>query len=162
MKAHSIFDWVSVLGPILLSWPLLITVVLLFFYRPLFSLLEKFSNSNIQKAKIGPVELEESKQTYVESLKLLLTSFVSESELHHLQQLDTDQDAESFDHSADLIGDLKRLTSLGFVSAKSDLDQLPEGGNLTQHVNLTPQGKKYLALRESLLADESVEAESDA
>jgi hypothetical protein len=151
---HSIFDWVSVLGPILLSWPLVITVALLFFYRPLFRLLEKFSRNNIQKAKIGPFEIEESEQTYAESIKLLLTSFVSEEELDHLQQLNNEKESVPYDSGTSISADLKRLSTLGFINAKTDLDQLPHEGELNHHVELTEKGKKYLTLRDNLVTSQ--------
>lgn len=158
MGDHSFFDWVSVLGPILLSWPLVIAIALLFFYRPIFNLLEKFSSNNIQKAKIGPFEIEESEKTYVESLKLLLTSFVTDRELSHLQQLSHDDEAP-YTNAADLKLDLKRLMTLGFINAKTDLEQLPPEGELSRHVILTEKGKKYLTLRESLVTSQSSSAE---
>lgn len=159
MSDHSVFDWVSVLGPILLSWPLVITVALLFFYQPIFRLLEKFSNNNIQKAKIGPFEIEESEQAYVESLKLLLTSLVSENELNHLQQLNNEKESVPYESDTNLSAGLKRLSTLGFINAKTDLDQIPQEGELNHHVELTEKGKKYLTLRDNLLADQSSSAD---
>lgn len=155
----SIFDWVSVLGPILLSWPLVITVVLLLFYKPLFNLLEKFSNNNIQKAKIGPFEIEEAEQPYAESLKLLLTSLVSEQELNHLKQLDTEDDSVPYENTTDLSVELKRLSTLNFIAAKSHLDQLPREGDLKHHIELTSKGKQYLRLRDNLSADQTASAD---
>lgn len=159
MSNHSVLDWISVLGPILLSWPLAITVALLFFYKPLYNLLDKFSSNNIQKAKIGPFEIEEAEQNYVESLKLLLTSLVSEKELSHLKQLNTEEDSVPYENTADLVVELKRLSTLNFVAAKSHLDQLPKEGDLKHHIELTPKGKQYLRLRDNLLADQPVSAE---
>ncbi|MGB3202909.1 MAG: hypothetical protein WBA99_18525 [Nodosilinea sp.] len=158
MGDHSVFDWVSVLGPILLSWPLVIAIALLFFYRPIFNLLEKFSSNNIQKAKIGPFEIEGSEKTYVESLKLLLTSFVTDRELSRLQQLN-DEESTAYQDAADLRDDLKRLIALGFINAETDLEQLPQEGELGHHLKLTENGKKYLTLRESLLTSQPSSAE---
>lgn len=159
MSDPSIFDWVSVLGPILLSWPLVITVSLLLFYKPLFSLLDKFSSNNIQKAKIGPFEIEEAEQSYAEALKLLLTSLISEQELNHLKQLDTEDDSVPYENTTDLITELKRLSTLNFIAAKSHLDQLPQKGELKHHIELTSRGKQYLRLRDNLLADQTASAE---
>ncbi|MBW4462135.1 MAG: hypothetical protein KME47_18115 [Nodosilinea sp. WJT8-NPBG4] len=159
MSSHSILDWISVLGPVLLSWPLVITVALLFFYRPLYDLLDKFSSNNIQKAKIGPIEIEEAEQTYVESLKFLLTSFVSEQELNHLKQLNTEGDSVPYESTTDLIMELKRLSTLNFIAAKSHLDQLPKEGDLKHHIELTSKGKQYLRLRDNLSDDQTDSAE---
>lgn len=159
MDNHSLFDWISVLGPILLSWPLVIVLVLVVFRKPLFNLLEKFSGNNVQKAKLGPFEIEEAKQTYVESLHLLLTSLVSSDELEQLQQLDRldgDNNNNSFAYeiTPDFTKALKRLQTLGFIEAKTTLNELPETGHLDQHVKLTEKGKKYLYLRDDLLHDD--------
>ncbi|MBD2111991.1 MULTISPECIES: hypothetical protein [Cyanophyceae] len=154
MSNPSLFDWVSVLGPILFSWPLLITVVLILFYKPLFNLLEQISNQNIQKAKIGPFEIEEAEQPYVESIQLLLTSLVSEDELNHLQQLNSGGESTSYEGTTEFTTELKRLSSLGFINLKVDLDKMPKSGELKQQVELTEKGKQYLTLRDSLLAEQ--------
>lgn len=161
MKDHSLFDWVSLLGPILLSWPLLISVVLLFFHRPLFSLLDQLSSQNIQKAKIGPFEIEEAEQPYVEAVKLLLTCFISADELNHLRQLDNGEDSVPYESGTDLSVELKRLSGLGFIQARTDLDELPQEGDLNHYIELTEKGKEYLTLYDSFLANQSSSAEKE-
>lgn len=151
MGEHSIFDWVSVLGPMLLSWPLVIAVVLIFFRRPIFNLLERISDRNVQKAKIGPFEIEDTKQLYIDSLKLLFTSLISEEELNHLQKIKGEQASYPYKSSPKLIGEIKNLHTLGFIATTTDLDELPEKGDLGEHLELTEKSKKYLALREKLL-----------
>lgn len=146
MENHSLFDWISVVGPMLLSWPLVIALVLVFFRKPLFNLLEKFSGNNVQKAKLGPLEIEEAKQTYVESLHLLLTSLVSSNELEQLQQLDDldgdgNNDSFAYEITPDFTEALKRLQTLGFIEAKTTLNELPETGRLAQYVKLAEKGK---------------------
>lgn len=154
MGEHSIFDWVSVLGPMLLSWPLLIAVVLIFFRQPIFGLLERISDRNVQKAKIGPFEIEDTKQLYVDSLKLLFTSLISDKELNHLQQLNGQQDSYPYRSSPKLIEEIKNLHSLGFISTTTDLKELPDEGDFKHHLELTEKSKKYLALREKLLENQ--------
>lgn len=151
MGNHSLFDWVSVLGPILLSWPLLAVVVLLFFYKPLFKLLEKVSGQDIQKAKIGPIEIEEAEQSYLEALKLLLESFITEDELHQMQQLNNPETTVPYDSTRAFTRGLRHLHTVGFISVKTELDALPQQGNLKPLVELTGKGQKYLSLRENLL-----------
>lgn len=151
MGNHSLFDWVSVLGPILLSWPLLAVVVLLFFYKPLFKLLEKVSGQDIQKAKIGPIEIEEAEQSYLEALKLLLESFITEDELHQMQQLNNPETTVPYDSTRAFIQGLQHLQAVGFINVKTELDALPQQENLKPLVNVTDKGQKYLSLRESLL-----------
>lgn len=151
MGKHSIFDWVSVLGPMLLSWPLVISLVLIFFRQPIFNLLERISDRNVQKAKIGPFEIEDTKQLYVDSLKLLFTSLISETELNHLQRLNREQDAYPYRSSPQLIEEIKNLHTLGFISTNTDISELPDKGDFKHHLELTDKSKKYLALREKLL-----------
>lgn len=157
MEGHSLFDWVSVLAPTLLSWPLVIAIVLVFFYKPVFALLEKFSGQKIQKAKIGPFEIEETEQAYGESLKLLMTSLISENELNHLRQLKENKESIPYESSPDLIVDLQRLNHLGFINSKLDLHELPDQGDLRRHLELTEKGEQYLALRHNLVASHSTE-----
>jgi hypothetical protein len=151
---HSLFDWISVLGPILFSWPLLVAAVVALFYRPLFKLLEKASDQEVQKAKIGPFEIEETEEPYVESLKLLLVSFISKEEMKYLRKLDDQEHASPFERSHALLSALKRLHSIEFIQSKDDLDQLPEQGDLKSHIELTEKGRKYLILREQLVINE--------
>jgi hypothetical protein len=151
VSEHSLFDWVSVLGPILLSWPLLIVVALLFFYKPIFALLDHLANQNIQKAKIGPFEIEEASQPYLESLKLLLSSFVTDDELAYLQQLNREDTAAPYDDASALHPPLYHLSALGLIEPKTDLDDLPVQGDLSHHVILTRKGKTYLSLHHNLV-----------
>lgn len=51
-------EWFKVLGPIILSWPVVGLVVTLIFRKPLLSLFERFSNSSGSKAEIGPLKIE--------------------------------------------------------------------------------------------------------
>jgi hypothetical protein len=44
-------------------------------------LLEKVAGQNVQKATIGPFEIEDAKQLYVEPFKLLMASFVTDNAL---------------------------------------------------------------------------------
>ena len=150
MKEHSLFEWISVLGPILLSWPLVIAAIIALFYRPLFKLLEKASNQEVQKAKIGPFEIEETEQPYLESLELFLTSFISTEEMDYLQRLNEKGHDFPYNHSQNLLSTLKRLHTIEFIRSRDDLDQLPEQGNLRDHIELTEKGGKYLNLRGQL------------
>lgn len=51
-------EWLKVLGPILLSWPVVGLVIALVFRKPILDLLERFSNSSGSKAEIGPLKIE--------------------------------------------------------------------------------------------------------
>ncbi|MDR6609069.1 hypothetical protein [Pseudomonas synxantha] len=51
-------EWLKILGPIILSWPVVGLVIVLVFRKPLLGLLERFSNSSGSKAEIGPLKIE--------------------------------------------------------------------------------------------------------
>ena len=51
-------EWFKVLGPIILSWPVVGLVIALVFRKPLLGLFERFSNSSGSKAEIGPLKIE--------------------------------------------------------------------------------------------------------
>lgn len=51
-------EWVKVVGPILISWPLAALVIVLIFRAKLNKLFEKFLNASGSKAEIGPLKIE--------------------------------------------------------------------------------------------------------
>ena len=51
-------EWLKVLGPIILSWPVVGLVIVLIFRKPLLGLFERFSNASGSKAEIGPLKIE--------------------------------------------------------------------------------------------------------
>ena len=53
-----ILEWIKVLGPILLSWPVVALLVVILFKASLLNLLERFTDSTGSKAEIGPIKIE--------------------------------------------------------------------------------------------------------
>ena len=51
-------EWFKVLGPIILSWPVVGLMITLIFRKPLLGLFERFSNSSGSKAEIGLLKIE--------------------------------------------------------------------------------------------------------
>lgn len=51
-------EWLKILGPIILSWPVVELVIVLVLRKPLLGLLERFSNSSGSKAEMGPLKIE--------------------------------------------------------------------------------------------------------
>ena len=51
-------EWFQVLGPIVISWPVVGLVALLMLHRPLKSFLIQLSEGDIRRARLGPVEVE--------------------------------------------------------------------------------------------------------
>ena len=53
-----ILEWVKVLGPILLSWPMVALLVVILFKSPLLKLMDRFTETGGSKAEIGPIKIE--------------------------------------------------------------------------------------------------------
>jgi hypothetical protein len=51
-------EWFKVVGPVVISWPLVALVVMLVFRRPLLALLNRFIEAPGSKAELGPVKIE--------------------------------------------------------------------------------------------------------
>jgi hypothetical protein len=56
--SNAILEWVKVLGPIVLSWPMVALLVVILFKAPLLKLLDRFTESTGSKAEIGPLKIE--------------------------------------------------------------------------------------------------------
>lgn len=152
-SSATLLDWIQVLGPIIFSWPLAILFVSLVFKKPLIKILENFSESNINRAKIGPVEIgeeKEEKEEPPEDLHFLINSFVTGHELNHLQKLNH-ADSFSYEKTDHFLAELKRLCSLGLVQSQEDLENLPPQGNLKEKLEITDRGKQYLEMRSRLV-----------
>lgn len=150
----TLLDWISVLGPIFFSWPFVIFWIVWYFRRPLLRLLENFSYSDINKAKIGPVEILEDKPSELKNLRFLIDGFVTEQELDHLHQING---TVPFNHEQTdyFVDELKRLCSLGLVKAEGSLEHLSAEKDLRSVVQITDRGKQYLDLRQQIDASES-------
>lgn len=55
---QTILEWVRVLGPLLLSWPVVGLAIVFIFRDPLLRIFERFYTSNASKAEIGPIKIE--------------------------------------------------------------------------------------------------------
>lgn len=56
--SDAILEWVNVVGPVLLSWPIMALVIVLAFRKKLNRLFERFPGAHESKAEIGPLKLE--------------------------------------------------------------------------------------------------------
>lgn len=152
----TLLDWISTLGPILFSWPFVIFWIVWYFRRPLLQLLENFSDSDINKAKIGPVEISEDKPSELKNMRFLIDGFVTEQELDYLHQLNG---TVPFKHQQTdyFVDELKRLCALGLVKAEGDLEHLSAEKDLRSLVQITDRGKQYLGLRQQIDESESAQ-----
>jgi hypothetical protein len=54
----SVLEWLKIIGPLVLSWPVAAVIIVLIFRKPLLRLLERLTSSDEGKAEIGPVKIE--------------------------------------------------------------------------------------------------------
>lgn len=55
--SDKILEWVKVVGPIIISWPIVALIFILLFKVPLLRLLKRFSESEGSTAEIGPIKI---------------------------------------------------------------------------------------------------------
>ncbi len=56
--SDKILEWIKVLGPIILSWPMVALLVVILFKAPLLKLFDRFTESTGSKAEFGPIKIE--------------------------------------------------------------------------------------------------------
>lgn len=65
-KKDFMLEWVKVIAPILISWPVVGLIGVLIFRKPILKLIEQFTNADVRKAKFGPIELERELKSLAE------------------------------------------------------------------------------------------------
>ncbi|MBD2257645.1 hypothetical protein [Pseudanabaena sp. FACHB-2040] len=148
-NSATLLDWISVVGPIIFSWPFVIFVAVLIFRQPLLKLLENFSETNINKAKIGPVEIQEDLTPQSENVEFIINSFVTDYEFDHLSKLNG-PDPFFYKKNDHLLDELKRLCNLSLIESIEPIETLPADGDLKETVEITEKGKQYLHMRKEL------------
>jgi hypothetical protein len=95
-------------------------------------------------------------------VSLLVLCYVNDQELGHLRRLDA-QAPYPYERTALLQGELRRLRRLGLLHNVSNhtVAKMPAGGDLRQHLAITNEGQKYLAMRSQLERDGSLIALSE-
>lgn len=84
-------EWVKVLAPVVVSWPVVGLLGLLAFRRPLALLLDQIARGEIRKARVGPFEVErELRQVAAEGQQAIvqlqrLNQLMAESRLLELE-----------------------------------------------------------------------------
>lgn len=117
---------------------------------------------SIEITGIGKLELLEQRQASlqreVDALRFLVSGFVTDWELVHLQKLGADGPFEyvrGADRADRFVGEIIRLRDLGLIkkTVEHSLWDIPLSGDLKRYVALTPRGRTYLSLR-SQITDE--------
>lgn len=103
------------------------------------------------KVEFRKLETEQQQQRHeIETLRFLITHFITDFELQHLTQLATG-DAFRYDKNDRFVTELRRLRELGFIRMKPPeiaLRDLPSTGDLRTFIEITDRGREYLALRD--------------
>jgi hypothetical protein len=108
--------------------------------------------------RVGEVEKKQALlQEEVDSLRFLISGFVTEWELTHLKTLagDAPFDYKRASGNDDrFINEIIRLRDFGLIAKRIDyaLYDIPLSGDLKQYVEITERGKTYLKLRQQLQA----------
>ena len=167
MEPKLLLEWIKALGSILISWPVVGMTALALFRKPLFKIIEQFSNSEIRKAKFGPLEIEreinlltekvkeqkdeqERQKSEIDTLRFLISNFVTNAELIHLQKLTKDEPF-IYEMAPYFELELRRLRSLGLITnfENKGIRSMPQNGNLKEYFTITESGKDYLKLRKT-------------
>lgn len=167
MEGKLVLEWIKAFGSILISWPVVGLIALALFRKPLFKIIEQFSNSEIRKARFGPVEIEreitlltekvkeqkdeqERQKLEIDTLRFLITNFVTSAELKHLEKLSKNE-SFIYEKAPYFELELRRLRSFGLISnfENKGISSMPQKGNLKEYFEITKNGKDYLKLRKN-------------
>jgi hypothetical protein len=161
-----ILEWVKTLGPILISWPLVILIAILLFRNPLLSFFKGFTWENVKRLNIGSRGLEFEKDIKqvkedINAIEFALKAILTKHEKGKLEGL-AGHDPVNLPYEPDLYGYLHRLDGLDFIQPNEGLkyglydivvDHKHEEElhpkdrplfDLKQYVYITEEGKNYL------------------
>jgi hypothetical protein len=107
--------------------------------------------SNIQIFELGTLKVQlrdlQGKQVdqkkELDELRFTLTLLVTDKERKHLENLDTGSTV-GYKRSADLQAELRRLRSIGLITSKRYIQDMPAQFDLHEWAELTPYGTEYL------------------
>jgi hypothetical protein len=76
-----VLEWVKVIGPLVLSWPVVGLVAVMMFRKRIGLVLDQFAKGDVSRAKFGPVEIERRLSTLADQGQQAVTK------LNRLNQL---------------------------------------------------------------------------
>ncbi len=130
MNSTSLLEWIKALGSILVSWPVVGLVAIIIFRKSLLKISNQLATPGITRAKFGPVEIEklnnlsekiddqkieqEKQKSEIETLRFLISNFVTEAELGHLKALSI-HEPFFYEKAPYFEIELRRLRSLGLI-----------------------------------------------
>lgn len=101
------------------------------------------------KFKFRELKAEQVRQkAEIESLRFLISYFVTEFELTHLEKLESGEPFP-YQKSESFITELRRLRSLAMITnyPNKDIRSMPQQGDLRDYFRVTERGTTYLQLR---------------
>lgn len=102
------------------------------------------------KFKFRELEAEQVRQkAEIESLRFLISYFVTEFELAHLQKLESGQPFP-YQKNESFITELRRLRALAMITnyPNKGIRSMPQEGDLRDYFKITDRGNTYLQLRQ--------------
>lgn len=161
-----ILEWIKTLGPIILSWPVAGMIAILVFRKPLLALADRFVREDIQRIKLWGVEIDlvkvSVKQAKDQIGELYLLS-MSDDAYGQLKKLRTSSYGAFWldpELRVGLAPELNYFKVLGYIEFDRDpnvvdVRDLPKGDhpddNLSRYITVTPQGERFIDLREQAL-----------
>jgi hypothetical protein len=121
-----------------------------------FDLIELSVSNTGLTAKIRDVEkkVEEAKQKVEEAghkIDQLFAQTMSTEMFENLRKISSGNFGKYSTENSGLLRELRHLRDVGYIEVEGTLGSLPrEGDDLSRHVRVTPVGKEFVALRESL------------
>jgi hypothetical protein len=178
-------EWVRTLGSILISWPMVAAVALLVLRGRILSLVDWFTSNNVERLKIGALELERRVEGVVErqelqaaeisAIQVALKGVLTKHEIGLLAGLNSPPRL-MLHYEPDLYRYLHRLDGLNFIQPTPghglymieeqhrDDEKLPVPPeqrppfDLKEYVYITTEGQRYLGILNTILsaAEESL------
>lgn len=136
----------------------IIFVAILFLNSSLVQRIARFAISGKGvEFQVQEVQKEQARQKGdIRSLKFLLSYFVTDQELEHIQRLAGKRppaysNPDDWHHDV-FSNELRRLRALGLIRMQSGkfIGGMPKKGDLSEHCRITDRGQEYLKLREEV------------
>jgi hypothetical protein len=159
-----ILEWVKILGPILISWPVVGLIAILIFRKPLLALAHRFTGEDVQRVKFGSIELERVKgqvdlvkqrqavqESDIEAIRVALRGILTKHEFGPLKGLN-EIGKVPITKGPNLVNYLHRLDGLNFIQPNpghglNEIEEKPDGSmlpDLKDYFHITDEGRAYL------------------
>jgi hypothetical protein len=176
-----ILEWVRVLGPILVSWPVAVLIAIAVFRKPLLILATRFSSDDVRRVKFWGIEIErvkeavdqvekrqELQESEIKAIQIALKGILTKHETDLLEGLNApgslmlwyEPDRYRYLHRLDGLHFIQPNPGYGLMTMEDrhrDDEKLPVPPHdrprfdLKEFVKITDDGKRYLKILRSIL-----------